>query len=546
MAEGRNTPTGPVRDGRLARTMAAFALFAVVEYAIWVAVLLYAYARGGAGLVALVNVAQLLPAAVLAPPLGSLGDRLPRGTALCSAYAAEAVTLGIVGLALLLAAPVAVVVVAAAAATTTISVARPIHYAAVPQLATTPRVLVSANAAAGVSDGVGGFAGPVIAGIITQGVGPWLVAVLCSAAMLAAAMLTVRLRLPVSNVGEDDAGVFREAVAGLRRVSGDRPVLALLCVVGVSFLVAGSLEVLSVSFSHAVLAGGDSAAGLLVGATGMGALLGSAAAAGLAFRQRLGMSVVLGLLASGVPLLALAAVSGLPTAVAVLAICGLGGAFASVAGNTLLQRSTDGSLLARVFAIQEGVMLVGMAAGAALAPLLIDRVGAGQGYVILGVGLIVIALAAWPSVRHLDVQAVFRADVVAAIRRVGFLAAMSPPSLDRLSQAAQWMDVTGGDVVIRQGDSGDAFFVVDQGRLSVAVDGVTRVHTLGPGNGFGEIALLRDVPRTATVTALEPCRLLRVERADFLAAVTGSADGLLIAEQVAASHLDRDTRLSEG
>jgi CRP-like cAMP-binding protein len=136
--------------------------------------------------------------------------------------------------------------------------------------------------------------------------------------------------------------------------------------------------------------------------------------------------------------------------------------------------------------------------------------------------------------------------VVSAIRRVGFLAAMSPPSLDRLSQAAQWMDVTGGNVVIRQGDSGDAFFVVDQGRLSVAVDGATRVHTLGSGDGFGEIALLRDVPRTATVTALEPCRLLRVERADFLAAVTGSADGLRIAEQVAASHLDLDTRLSEG
>src|SRR5215467_4718456 len=98
MAAGWNAPTGPVRDRRLARTMAAFSLFAVVEYAIWVAVLLYAYGRGGAGLAGLVNVAQLLPAAILAPPLGSLGDRLPRGTALCSAYAAEALALGIVGL----------------------------------------------------------------------------------------------------------------------------------------------------------------------------------------------------------------------------------------------------------------------------------------------------------------------------------------------------------------------------------------------------------------------------------------------------------------
>jgi CRP-like cAMP-binding protein len=134
---------------------------------------------------------------------------------------------------------------------------------------------------------------------------------------------------------------------------------------------------------------------------------------------------------------------------------------------------------------------------------------------------------------------------LALIRRVRFLAAMSPPSLDRLSQAAQWMDVAGGDVVIRQGDSGDAFFIVDQGHLSIAVDGMAREHTLGPGDGFGEIALLRDVPRTATVTALESCRLLRLERTDFRAAITGSADGLMIAEQVAPSHLDRDARQSE-
>jgi hypothetical protein len=219
--------------------MAAFSLFSVVEYAIWVAVLLYAYGRGGVALVGIVSVAQLLPAAMLAPALGSVADRLPRGTALCSAYAAEALVLGILAVLLLLAAPVAAVVVAAAATTTTISVARPVHYAAVPQLATTPRVLVSANAAAGVSDGVGGFAGPVIAGIIAQGVGPWLVAALSTGAMLAAAMLTVRLRLPVSSVGGDDAGVLRDAVAGVRMVSSELRVWALLCVVGVSCRVVG-------------------------------------------------------------------------------------------------------------------------------------------------------------------------------------------------------------------------------------------------------------------------------------------------------------------
>jgi hypothetical protein len=508
-------------------------------------VLLYAYGQGGAALAGLVSVAQLMPAAVVAPMFGSMGDRLPRGTALFIAYAAEALVLGILAMLLLLAAPVAAVVVAAAAVTIAISVARPIHHAALPQLATTPPALVSANAATGVADGIGIFAGPACAGIIVQGVGTWLVAGLSGAAMLGAAALTLRLRLPVSSDVAQGGSVLREAVAGVRTVASDRPVLALLCVVGISFLVTGALEVLGVSFSHVVLERGDAAAGLLVGATGIGALVGAAAGTGLAFRKQLAGPLIVGLLAAGLPLLVMAAAERLPLAVALLALCGLGQAFSSVAGRTLLQRSTDGRVLARVFAVQEGVLLIGLASGAALAPVLINGVGAAPAYAPLGAGVIVIALATWSAVRRLDRRAVFRPDVLVVIRRVAFLAAMSPPALDRLAQAAQWMDAASGDVVIRQGDRGDAFFVVDHGALSVAVDGVAREQQLGQGDGFGEIALLRDVPRTATVTALQPSRLLRIEREHFLAAVTGSPDGTLIAEQVAAAHLDRDARLSE-
>src|SRR5450631_3599263 len=233
-------------DRRFARVMIAFWLFALVNFAVWVAVLLYAYAQGGAGLAGLVGVAQLLPAAALAPMFGSVGDRMPRGTALCGAYASEAVSVGAVCVLLLVDAPIAAVVVAGAAATTAISVARSIHYAALPQLATTPRALVSANAASGVAEGVGVFVGPVIAGLVAQGWGPWLVTALSAIAMLGAALLTTRLGLPVSSGGADGGRALGSPAAGLRAVSRDRPVLALLVVVCVVFLVSGSLEVLGV------------------------------------------------------------------------------------------------------------------------------------------------------------------------------------------------------------------------------------------------------------------------------------------------------------
>ncbi|MCX6460103.1 MAG: cyclic nucleotide-binding domain-containing protein [Actinobacteria bacterium] len=94
--------------------------------------------------------------------------------------------------------------------------------------------------------------------------------------------------------------------------------------------------------------------------------------------------------------------------------------------------------------------------------------------------------------------------------------------------------------MITQGDVGDAYYVVESGRLSVTVAGVVRNHTLVAGEGFGEIALLHDVPRTATIKSIEPCRLLRIERDDFLTAVTGNPDGHLIAHEVATAHLTRD------
>ena len=172
--------------------------------------------------------------------------------------------------------------------------------------------------------------------------------------------------------------------------------------------------------------------------------------------------------------------------------------------------------------------------------MLVTSLGAAGGFVPLAVGLGVAAVGSWGLLRKLDGRAHFRPDVLAVLRRVPFLAAMSPPDLERLVQGAERVDLPAGTVVIQQGDRGDAFYVVDTGSLTVDVDGVRRGTTLEHGDGFGEIALLQDVPRTATITAVDEVGLLRIERDDFLAAITGSPDGRLIADEVTQAHLRRD------
>lgn len=134
-----------VRGGRLPRVLCAFAVFSVVEYAAWIAVLLVAYDLGGAQLAAIVGVVQLVPAALLAPALGSLGDRFPRGTALVVSYLVEAAFLGLTAVLLWNGAPVVAVVAASTMATLTVSVARPVHFAVLPQLVRTPGQLVRAK-----------------------------------------------------------------------------------------------------------------------------------------------------------------------------------------------------------------------------------------------------------------------------------------------------------------------------------------------------------------------------------------------------------------
>jgi CRP-like cAMP-binding protein len=92
-----------------------------------------------------------------------------------------------------------------------------------------------------------------------------------------------------------------------------------------------------------------------------------------------------------------------------------------------------------------------------------------------------------------------------------------------------------GAVVLRAGDPGEEYFVIEHG--TARIEEFDRQQ--GPGSGFGEIALLRDVPRTATVRAATDLRLWAITRPSFVAAVTGHGDATRLADAVVAEHLAR-------
>jgi hypothetical protein len=194
-----------------------------------------------------------------------------------------------------------------------------------------------------------------------------------------------------------------------------------------------------------------------------------------------------------------------------------------MAGQTLLQRTAPEAVMARVFGVLEGVAMWALAAGAVGSGLLVAWLGVGPALLITGLFLPAVLALAWGKLRALDRDA--RApdpEALGLLRRIPIFGPMAATSIERVLAELIRFDVAAGEVLIREGEPGDRFYVVAEGRAEVVRDGVV-IAERGPGEYFGEIALLRDVPRTATITALTPMRMIAIERDRFLEAVTGHA-----------------------
>ena len=504
---------------QLRRVELADSLFVVAKWGTRVSILVFAFQRGGAAETGIVAVTSLITSAVVAPVASVLGDRMPRERALLVGYAVQ--TLAVGGTAAVLFAGVSAVVVYVlnAVVTASMTLTRPAQSALFPQLAHSPDELIAANAVAGSIHGAGALIGPPVGGVLVELGGVDVAYAVFTALLLGATVLVIRLE-PHPPSEHLRGHPLREAAAGFRSVVREpdqRLVVGLL--VGRS-VVAGALDVLVIVIALGLFGLESSAAGYLWAARGAGGIIGGIWGLRLVGRPRIASALAVGLLVFGfgTASLAFVAVAVLGAAILVAAESGYGRA--DMAGRTLLQRVVPDRLLTRVFGVLEGVNQAGSAAGAALAPLLVAFLGIRGGTLVAGLLLPAGILVVQGRIRALDREIEIPERELALLRSVELFSPLPAHAVEGMADRMKRIEAGPGSVVVREGDTGNRFYVVEDGEVEVTVGG-RQVASLGAGDYFGEIALLRDVPRTATVTARSQTTLLELERADFLEEVVG-------------------------
>jgi hypothetical protein len=442
---------------------------------------------------------------------------------------------GAAGLAIALEGPFAVAAGLAAIGVIGVTMIRPTQAALLPQLVETPEELTAANVSAEFILSASLFTGPAIASLLLAASGAAAVVLVAGGMLLVGgvAVLSLSRRAPTGSPSTERVHVL----GGFAELGRNRPAAWLISVYGVQSIAWGLVEVLIVTLAIDRLGLDASAVGMLSAALGVGALAGGVATVSLVGRRRLMTALAFGLSCWSVPLL-LVGVAGAPAPVLLLlAAAGIGVSFLAVSINTLLQRIVPDHMLGRVFGLLESGFMGAWAIGSALAPVLLRLLGLGWAFVIAGAAVPLLMLVAWSPVARADREAVVPVRELEILRAIAMFALLPEPVLERLARNLRPLDAAAGTRVIREGEPGDLFYVVDEGTVRVTKDGV-EVARHAAGDYFGEIALLRDVPRQATVTAATDVRLLTLDRVHFLDAMTGSSS--------AASEADRqiDRRLN--
>jgi hypothetical protein len=302
-------------------------------------------------------------------------------------------------------------------------------------------------------------------------------------------------------------------------------------------VVAGAFTVLIVVTALDLLGRGESGVGLLNAACGVGGVVGAILAFALIGRKRLAADFGLGIVLWGLPLAVVGAWPNVAVALIAYGVVGIGNTLVDVSGLTLLQRIAPPAVIARVFGVIETLMVGLVGLGAILAPALIAWIGIRWTLGVTGAFLPILAVATWRRLLEVDAESEPPTEGLRLLEPISIFSPLPAPALERLASELVPTEVAAGTEVVRQGEAGDRFYVIETGSFAVSIDGVP-AGKLGPGQFFGEIALLRDVPRTASVTATTKGRLQALSRHEFLDAVTGHPPSARAADAVVGARLD--------
>ena len=552
-------------NGTLRRIGFAYALFVTAEFGIWIALLVFAYGHGGATAGMLMVLVQLVPSIALGPFLGALADRRRPSRVMFVGYGLQALSMAVVAIAIGLEAPEVVVFALAPLTSLSLSLTRPAQAALLPAVVRTADEMTAANVMSGWTDGAGALLGPAVVGILLYWHGSGL-AVGATAAMTATAMLLVAtVTGPAAGISsgetpddesygaEEDRSVVsliwgvRRALAAIR--TGARCNLAaaahnpqirvLLTLHTFYFVLIGALDLLCVVLAVSFLHMGPGGPGFLNAALGGGALLAGFVTAFLVGRRHLANTFIVALCIAVAALAVIGAIPKVAPAILLIGTVGLAGAVFDVTGRTLLQRSAPADAIAGSFSILEALMDLGLALGAILVRVAIAIGGLKAALIAPAVIALLLMAGLWRQLRQIDASATVPQVEIQLLRSISIFAALPAPSLETIARELEPVTVSTGTVVITEGERGDSYYVVADGELAIS-RGDQLLQMVSRGDGFGEIALIRDVPRQASVTAVTDASLYALNRELFIQAVTGHLTAASAVRTIVARHLGED------
>jgi MFS family permease len=515
------------RNPALGRLLAGEFISGIGDWLYLVAILVVVYAESNSPvLLGIIGAARILPYVLLSVPAGMVADRFDRRMVLLVTDVARGVIMIGLAVAVSLGSPTWVIIALSILAACFSTFFGPAIGALLPSLVD-ERDLGTANSAWATLDNVAFIIGPAIAGILLASGGLGVAFIINAASFAVVAVILWFLPVPrrAAPTAEDAGEEAAKPVDGGWRAML-RPLAGPLVLDSATSFVIGGVNVMTVVIAVDVLGAGESGTGFLQAATGVGGVV-AGVSGGALLARRLRVPLLIGGVVGGIGLAWLALSGGLVMAMVAIGVAVAGLLLLEIVNTTMIQRIVPDELRGRAMGLLQTSSAIVYSLGSLLMPILAGLFGVP--FVLVAAGVIVVAgvagalvlLEARPAAPAID-------PIRLRLLDQEIFAGLPAARIEAAARQLVAVPVEAGEVVVRQGDVADRFYVVDAGTMRVTQqrDGVeTELRELGPGALFGEIGLLRNVPRTATVTATTPGVLYALD-ADAFGELVGSGPGL--------------------
>lgn len=525
----------------LRRLQVAFAGSLIGNWAYATAVSVWAYGVGGPKALGAFAAARLALAALATPFVSTFADRYPRKRVMMASDLYCAVLVIAAAVCLYAGTPAIAVFVLAALTSFGLSSFRAAQGAITPQLARTPDELTASNGTASTLESLAIFVGPALGAGLLAIADVEVVFFLNAASFLLSVLMVSGIRPTAApraaaagadgEPADEAEGFWAETSAGFRTVARDKDLLVTVVLGSAQTVVAGATAVFPLVIAVEILHTGAKGVGLLDSASGLAAIAGGIVAIARASKHKLGQDLTTGVLLWSLPLVLVTIWPSPVAAFAVMLLLGFANPLVDVNVFTVIQRLTPDAVLGRVFGAFETCLIATMALGSAITPVMLHFWGLRTTMAVLGLAVGAVALLGLPRLRQMD-RKLEAPEGLALLTAIPMFGPLGPVTLDALARGLVRVPVAAGEVVVHEGDESDRFYVIESGNVRVTATDGHLLRDEGPGDYFGEIGLLHDVPRTATITAIDDVVLLALSREEFLEAVTGQGEARRLAEDV--------------